>query len=93
MDIKNTDNIVKCGTMAEIRQNTVVIGVKQFKKALRDNRAVKAYLAQNADPALTMPVASMCKEHKIPVVWVRSMNELGRACCIDVGAAAVTVVK
>ena len=93
MDTKNTDSIVKCDTLAEIRRNNVVVGVKQFKKALRDDRAIKTYLAQNADPVVTDPVVEMCKSHNIPWVWVRTMKELGQVCGIEVGAAAVTAVK
>ena len=93
MDTKNADSIVKCDTMVEIRQNNVVVGTKQFKKALRDDRALKAYLAENADPAVTEPIEMMCKEQQIPVIWVRTMKELGQACGIEVGAAAVTAVR
>lgn len=93
MDTKNTDSIVKCDTMAEIRRNRVVVGVKQFKKALRDGRAIKAFLAENADPVVTEPVEEMCKAQRIPLVWVKTMKELGLACNIEVGAAAVTVVE
>ena len=93
MDTKNADSIVKCGTMAEIRQNPTVAGAKQFKKALRDHRALKVYLAKNADPAVTEPVAQLCKVNHIPCVWVGTMKELGQACGIEVGAAAVTAVK
>ena len=93
MDTKKADSIVKCDIMAEIRRNCVVVGAKQFKKALRDNRAIKAYLAKNADPAVTEPIAELCKTHKIPCVWVKTMKELGQACGIEVGAAAATAVK
>ena len=93
MDTKNADSIVKCDTMAEIRQNNVVVGAKQFKKALRDDRALKAFLAENADPAVTEPIAQQCQNHNIPCVWVRTMKELGQICGIDVGAAAVTAVR
>ena len=79
--------------MAEIRRNRVVVGAKQFKKALRDNRAIKAYLAKNADPAVTEPIEELCEAHNIPCVWVRTMKELGQACGIEVGAAAATAVK
>ena len=93
MDTKNTDSIVKCDIMAEIRQNNVVVGAKQFKKALRDGRIQKAYLAANADPAVTEPIAQMCNEHKIALTWVKTMTELGRACGIEVGAATAAVVN
>lgn len=93
MDIKNADSIVKCDIMAEIRRNNVVVGAKQFKKALRDDRALKAFLAENADPAVTEPIAKMCAESNVPCVWVKTMKELGQVCGIEVGAAAVTAVK
>ena len=93
MDTKNADSIVKCDTMAEIRQNSVVVGAKQFKKALRDDRAVKAFLAENADPAVTEPIAQLCGENGIPVTWVQTMKELGQACGIEVGAATAAVVN
>ena len=56
-------------------------------------QSLKAYLAENADPAVTEPIEMMCKEQKIPVIWVRTMKELGLACGIEVGAAAVTAVR
>lgn len=93
MDTKNADSIVKCDIMAEIRRNNVVVGAKQFKKALRDDRVLKAFLAQNADPAVTEPIEAMCKDQKIPCVWVKTMKELGQACGIEVGAAVATAVK
>ena len=92
MDTKNADSILKCDTMAEIRQNHVVVGAKQFKKALRDNRAIKAYLAQNADPAITEPLELLCRQQNIHITWVSSMSELGQHCGIEVGAAAAAVV-
>lgn len=93
MDTKKDDSIVKCDIMAEIRRNNVVVGVKQFKKALRDDRIQKTYLAANADPAVTEPIVELCKERSIVYTWVRTMAELGRACGIEVGAAVATAVK
>ena len=71
----------------------VVVGAKQFRKALRDNRIVKTYLAANADPAVIDPIVRCCEENDISYAWVDTMAELGRACGIEVGAAAVTAVK
>ena len=85
--------IVKCDTVAEIRHDNVVVGAKQFKKALRDGRILKTYLARNADPAVTDPIVQMCDLNGISYAWVATMTELGRACGIDVGAAAATVVR
>ena len=93
MDTKKDDSIVKCGTMTEIRKNNTVVGAKQLKKALRNGRILSAYLAEDADPAVKEPIALECSSQMIPLTWVKSMAELGRACGIDVGAAAAATVK
>ena len=93
MDTKKDSSIVKCDTMAEIRRNHVVVGAKQLKKSLRDDRIIAAFLAADADPAVTEPIEALCNTRHIPVTWVKTMAELGRACGIDVGAAAAATVK
>ena len=93
MDTKKDSRIVECGTMAEIGRNKVVVGAKQIRKALAAGRALRIYLAANADPAITEPIEAACKENSIQYVWVRSMTELGQACGIEVGAATAAVVR
>ncbi len=93
MDTKKDISTVKCGTMAEIRRDNIVVGAKQLKKAIRNNRVLSVFLAENADPAVTEPIAVLCQTDGIPLVWVKTMAELGRACGIDVGAAAAATVK
>lgn len=69
-----------------------VVGAKQIRKALNAGRAKKVYLARNADPAITEPLAAACQQHNVDYAWVRSMTELGNVCGIEVGAAAAAVV-
>ena len=69
-----------------------VVGSKQLRKALQSGRAQRVFLAENADPAITEPLRQMCEERQIPFAWVRSMQDLGRACGIEVGAAAAAAV-
>ncbi len=92
MDTKKDISIVKCDTMAEIRRENVVVGIKQLKKALRSGRVLSAYFALDADPAVTEPVARQCTESNVPVAWVKTMTQLGRLCGIDVGASAAATV-
>ena len=66
-----------------------VVGVKQSRKAVREGRARRVYLAADADPAVTGPVAEECAAAGVPVETGRTMAQLGRACGIAVGAAAV----
>ena len=71
----------------------LVVGSKQLRKAVCAGRARCVFLAENADPGLTGPLTELCRAHQIPVTWVRSMADLGRACGIEVGAAAAAVVE
>ena len=71
----------------------VVVGAKQLKKAVEAGRTRYVFLAKNADPAVTASLAAMCEQCGIVPRWVPSMALLGRACGIDVGAAAAAVVE
>jgi len=74
-------------------RSKVVVGSKQLRKALQNGRARCVFLAENADPHITEPIEQMCRENTVPVNWVSSMAELGRACGIEVGAAAAATVE
>ncbi len=93
MDKKKDCKIPKCGAETDLTGARIVVGTKQLRKALRAGRAECVFLAENADPAITGPLAGMCEELHIQITWVRSMAELGRACGIQVGAAAAAVIR
>ena len=50
------------------------------------------FIWQNADPAITEQLYELCRSSAVAVSWVASMADLGRACGIEVGAAAAAVV-
>ena len=68
------------------------MGAKQLRKALNKGIARRVFLAKNADPAITEPLAALCQQNSVVFTWVRSMAELGNACGIEVGAATAAVV-
>ena len=78
--------------ITELASQEKVIGVKQSRKAIREGRARQVFLACDADPAITGPVASSCAEAGIPVQGGYTMTQLGQACCIAVGASVVAVL-
>lgn len=78
--------------LAELKTSRKVVGVKQIRKALLEGCAVKVFIAKNADPHLTAPLAEQCEKLQIPVCSVATMAELGAACNIDVGAAAAAIL-
>ena len=78
--------------ITELASQEKVIGVKQSRKAIRDGRAKRVYVACDADPAITDPVAESCAEAGIPVETEYTMAQLGKACRITVGASVVAVL-
>ena len=78
--------------ITELASQDKVIGVKQSRKAIRDGRAKRVFLACDADPAITDPVAENCQALGIPVDNAYTMAQLGHACRITVGASVVAVL-
>ncbi len=93
MDTQNDSRIPSYGVLADLSRFHTVVGAKQLRKAVEKGSAKTVYLAQNADPAITQPLETMCLQNKIECVWVSDMVQLGHACGIDVGAAAAAVIN
>lgn len=93
MDMRKTSLTKGNGDLSLLSQGQVVVGAKQLRKALKAEKVLCAFLAQNADPALTEPIVSLCQQNKISYTWVASMKELGSACGIEVGAASAAVLR
>ena len=76
----------------ELTNSARVVGIKQVRRALNAGRAKRLYLARDADPRLTRPLAEQAREQGVEAVWLGSMKELGRDCGIAVGAAAAAAI-
>ena len=72
-------------------RNGIIIGTKQAIKAMKDNRVKEIVIAEDADSRVTNKVLELAQELSVPVITVDSMAKLGKACGIDVGAAAVAI--
>jgi large subunit ribosomal protein L7A len=75
------------------RAKELTIGINQTIKAIENLQVEEVYIAQDADKRLTQKVALLCKEKGVSVIYVDSMRRLGRACGIEVGAAAAAIKK
>ena len=78
--------------LAELRNHQKIVGMKQLRKALLRGGVAGVYLALDADPAITMPLAELAQQSGTEIIWVGKMHDLGRACSIDVGAAAAATL-
>lgn len=93
MDRKNDSKIAYCGNAPEFSGKHLAVGAKQLKKAVAAGTAREVFLAEDADPAVTGPLAQLCQTKAVRVSWVPAMADLGRACGIEVGAAAAATLE
>ena len=70
----------------------ITVGIKQTRLAIDRGKAVKVFIARDADAKLVEPIIAQCSDKEIPLVSVSSMRELGKACGIQVGAAAAALI-
>ncbi|WP_346354663.1 L7Ae/L30e/S12e/Gadd45 family ribosomal protein [Azotosporobacter soli] len=80
-------------TLEELKNVKRAVGIKQVTKSLEKDRASLVFLAADADERVVMPLREMCRMKGIVVEAAASMKELGKACQIEVGAAAVAVLR
>jgi large subunit ribosomal protein L7A len=71
----------------------ISVGTKQATKAVETGIAAEVFVAKDADPRITTKMVNLCKKMNVPVTYVDSMKQLGKACGIEVGAAIAAVVN
>ena len=92
MDMKKKHKLPDRGELPDLSRQRLAVGAKQLRKAVRAGNVRCVYLAENADPALTQPLAALCGDNQIQITWVSTMEKLGSACGIEVGATAAAVL-
>lgn len=79
--------------LSQLKTANKVTGAKQVTRALKNGAARLVFLAQDADPRVTEPVALLCREQGVETETVSAMAELGAACGIAVGSAVAAIVE
>jgi large subunit ribosomal protein L7A len=70
-----------------------VVGVKQTQKAIASSKAKMVLIAVDADEHVTAALVKACLQNQVPCEKGVSMQELGKACGIHVGAAAAAILN
>lgn len=78
-------------TFKHAKQKTV--GLKQTQRALEKGRVRRVYLAEDAETHVRRPVLEWCENHNVECVGVPTMQELGKACGIEVGTAIAAILQ
>lgn len=69
------------------------IGTNQTTKALQENQVKSIYVAKDAEPRVIELILGLARQRGLSVIWVDTMKQLGKACGIEVGAAAAAVLE
>lgn len=69
----------------------LIIGTKQAVKTIRLNKAHEVFIAQDAEERVTIPVIEEAARQGVPLSYVDSRDELGKACGIQVAASVVVI--
>lgn len=69
------------------------VGVKQTEKAVKRQAAELVFIGSDADERVTGNLKELCRMNEVPCVATESMMEIGRACGINVKAAAAAILK
>lgn len=80
--------------LIELARNTGKIrrGTNEATKAIDKGQAQLVVIAEDVEPEeIVMHLPALCDEKKIPYVFVPSKQDLGRACGLDVGSAALGI--
>ncbi len=67
-------------------------GIKQCEKAVQKGRALRVYIAADAEERLVVGLRALCAEARVEVIDACDMAELGRSCGIKVKAAAAALL-
>lgn len=69
------------------------IGANQTTKVIQQSAVQCVYVAKDAEARVTHPIVALAEDKGIPVEWVDTMKQLGKACGIEVGAATAAIVE
>lgn len=78
--------------LEELKQAQKVVGAKQTRRALRDGRAKKIFIAKDADPRILQPLVQEAVRTGVRLEQADTMKQLGEACGIAIGAAIAAIL-
>ena len=79
--------------LESLKSNNKRVGIKQTIKSVENGTAKTVFVAKDAEEKVVAGLKELCQKNSVDVIFVDSMKQLGKACGIEVGAAAVCLLK
>lgn len=74
-------------------EQTRVVGMKQVLRYAQVSRLSKIFIAKDADKVIIERLKLVCEQNRIKNDVSYTMQQIGSACCIEVGSACAAVLK
>jgi len=71
---------------------SLIIGTNHTVRALERGCVSAVYIASDAEEHVIRDVKALCGKNGVPIVMIDTMEELGKVCGIDVGAASAAIL-
>lgn len=69
------------------------VGVKQSTKAIESGVVENVLIAKDCEQRVVKGILELCEKQSLPIIYVDSMKQLGKACGIEVEAAVACILK
>lgn len=79
--------------MHRLKTNPKVVGKKQTLRALEKGQATVLYVANDAQKQVTIRSIELAKSQDLPIVYIDTMEELGKVCEVEVKTATAALIK
>lgn len=79
--------------VSKLKSDNRIVGAKQVKRALDSSSVSAVYIADDAEKKVTNEIVELCKTKQIQIIHVDTMENLGKACGIDINAAVAALIK
>ena len=79
--------------ISKLKSDSKIVGAKQVKRALDSSSVSAVFIADDAEKKVTNDIVELCKMEQIQIIHVDTMENLGKACGIDINAAVAALVK
>ena len=75
------------------RAKNKTVGLKQTQRALEKGLVQRVFVAGDAESHVLRPVLEWCRKNNVERIEVPTMQELGKACGIEVGTAVAAILE
>lgn len=79
--------------LENLKNSKKAVGIKQTLKAVDRGKAEVVFIAKDADEKLVDELKQACLKNSVEIIYADTMQQLGKACSIEVGAAAAAILK